>query len=681
MKIKQLKKLERIYNESWKQNKPIYYSREFVQFLKDEVERKNWFEKICNFSGRVLKVGMKEEKKNKIQKELDFCNLDVEPSSVYSAFFITLFATVAFVISLLVVSLLILPSIANVSAGFIVPYILLISMLGGGVSIYILIYPRMLIKKIRVESSSELVLSILYMAIGLKHVPNLENAVTFAAVNLKGTLGKELRKLLWDVHAGRYHNIEDGLHNFAVKWKIENEEFAESIDLLRSSIMRPGKEGQSAIDQAVTVILEGNKVRMESYSRDLKNPISIVHALGIMLPVITLILFPIIAVIMPGVIASYILVIAYDVILPFVIFFFMKNILDNRPYSFSSIDISEHPKASKNGWFAFEINNKKHQISLFPLTIILAGVISLPGVFTLMGASTTEMTMRIFSGISILWGIIIGVIFYTFISSRKNRKIKREVEEVEREFGNAIFILGNILGGGQPFESALERLTEKIKDQKIYGLFSRILYTVQNMGVTLREAIFNKDFGVIKHYPSKLIKNVLRIIVESTTKGMIVTASTLVAVSQYLKNIRQVDDYLKEILEETTSSMKLLSSMLVPVTCGIVLGMSSLLMMLLVYIASLLVNMPIDTGTTNIPIFGSMEIENMLPIETLVLVVGIYMIEMLVMLNIFIVRLERGEDRIEIEYNIATSLLKGAAIFTITFLLVYFVFGGLIPYE
>jgi len=677
MKEKDLRKLEEVYEDSWKKNKPIYYSREFIQFLKDEVERKNWFEKLCGFSGRVLKIGMNEEKRKRLQRELDFCNLDVKPSSVYSACIMSLIATVTIVLLMVVFSSIILPYI-GISVS-ILPYVLLISILGGGFSFYVLIYPHMLVKKIRVNASSELVLAILYMAIGLKHIPNLENAVTFAAVNLKGPLGKDLRKLLWDIQTGKYNNIEDGLHDFSVKWKTENQEFSESIDLLRASIMRPGKAGRDAVDQAVTVILEGNKTRMESYARQLKNPISIIHALGILLPVITLILFPIVAILLPGVMQTYLLVVAYDIILPVVIFVFMKNILDKRPYSFSSTDITEHPKASKKGWFAFEINNKKYQVPLLPITLFLIGIISLPGILTLTGPSKIGMTTRIFAGLSILWSIIIGSIFYTFLSSKNNRKIKKEVEEVEREFGNSIFILGTLLGSGQPFETCLEKLTKKIKDQKIYGLFSRILYTVQTMGVTLNEAIFNKDFGIIKYYPSRLIKNILRIIVESTTKGMMITASTLVAVSEYLKNVRQVNEHLKEILEETTSSMKLLSSILVPLTCGIVLGMSSILIMLLAYIAGIFTTLPTTEETGSIPFFGEITLDKIMPMEIFIIVVGVYMIEMLVMLSIFTVRLDHGEDWIEMEYTIAINLIRGGVIFTAVFLLIYFVFGGLIP--
>lgn len=159
---------------------------------------------------------------------------------------------------------------------------------------------------------------------------------------------------------------------------------------------------------------------------------------------------------------------------------------------------------------------------------------------------------------------------------------------------------------------------------------------------------------------------------------MIITSSTLVAISQYLKNVRHVNEYLKEILEETTSSMKLLSILLIPLACGVVIGLSSLLIKLLAYIVELFATLPMDE-TGGVPFFGDLALEDIIPIEVFVIVVGTYMVEMLALLSIFIVRLERGEDWVEMEYNIATSLIRGGAIFTVVFLLIYFLFGALIP--
>jgi len=561
-----------------------------------------------------------------------------------------------------------------------IPYLLLLLIVGLGSSYYVLIYPKQLAKKIRIQASSELILAVLYMAIGLKNTPNLETATAFAAMNIKGPLGKDLRKLLWDVNIGRYKTIDEGLHVFVNKWKEENDEFTEAIDLLKTSLTRTGIQRDKTIDRAVELILESNMERMKQYARELKNPISIIHALGMLLPVITLILFPIIAVFLPDVIEPYTLVLIYDIALPITVFWFMQNVLAKKPYGFPVIDIKEHPDASQSGIFVLNVQNKKVRLPLLPISLILIALISSPAIYTLLGATLeTPLTDRLFAGLLIFWSIVIGIIFFTFLSSNKNRKIKKEVQEIEKDFVEATFLLGVSLSSGQPLEACLEKVSRRIKGQKISGLFKQLLYVIKQFGATLKDAVFNKSYGVIKEYPSSLIQNVLKIMVESSRKGLGVTASILVTVSNYLRDINRVDEYLKELLEETSSSMKLLTSVLVPLACGIVVGMSSILIMILLFVANLFTAMPVSEEVGSVPFLGTFTMEDVMPIEVFLIVVGVYMISTLVTLSVFIVRLEYGDDWVEMQYLISNNLLKGAAIFTFVLLIVHFVFGAMIP--
>lgn len=672
MKKEELDKLYKVYEKSF--GKPIHYlSPEFIEFLKSEIEKRTWYEKFCNFSGKLLKINISKEREMGLKEKINFCNLNIEPYSVYSAFILVLLSTILFSLLFSGIYFFIYP---NAVIGKLIPYILLISIVGFGFAMYIFTYPTSLAKKIRIQASSELVLAVLYMAIGLKHIPNLESSVVFTAVNLPGPLGRDLRKLLWDLHVGKYVSVEDALYDFSVKWKFENKEFSQAIDLLRTSTLEPVNR-EKTIDRAVTLILESNMERMKEYARELKNPITVIHALGIMLPVITLILFPIISVFMPDTIKPIFLVVIYDICLPLLVFWLMNNNLEKRPYGFHVTDISKHPEASKSGNFSFRIGKSKIQIPLLPFALIIIALISLPGVLGILNVTTeTSLTSRLFYGLSIFWGITIGAVFYTFFSSSKNKKIKKDVEEIETEFGEAMFLLGTVLRSGQPLEVSLEKVNQRVKDQKISELFSRLLYRINRMGTTLREAVFNKDFGIIKYYPSKIIKNSLRILVESTSKGLSVTASTLTAISEYLKGVKNVDEHLKELLEETTSSMKLLSTFLVPLAAGVVVGLGSILIKIMMFIMSIFMGLP-ELEEVTLPF--NFSLEKVMPLEVLLLVVGIYMIEMLISINIFRVQIERGNDWVEMQYAIGTSLLTGGIIFTVVVMLIHFVFGALIP--
>ncbi|MBU5690164.1 MAG: hypothetical protein QXM68_03565 [Candidatus Aenigmatarchaeota archaeon] len=645
-------------------------SADYIQFLKDEVERKSFYEKFCVFCSSIIKINLDDEKSKELQQKLDFSNLKINASDVYSAFVVTLFFTALIFVSSFIALLTIYP------INQIIKYVAFITIIGVSVSYYVLIYPNIYAKKTRVDASSEIVQAILYISIGLKNVPNLESAVAFAAFNLDGPLGKDLRKLLWDVYTGKYSRIEDGLDDFSRKWKFENREFSQAIDLLKTSVTEI-YDRDKVIERAINLILQSNMERMNQYARDLKNPITIINALGVLLPVITLMIFPILGLIMPTLVSPYTLLFMYNIALPLVVYFLMKNVLEKRPYGFHSIDITGHPEANNFGYISLNFSKRKIQIPLLPFCIGIFLLISFPAIIGILNATIeTPLFTRTLYGLQIFWGIIISLIIFTLMSTSKNRRIKKDLEEIESEFSEAIFMLGSTLRAGQPFESSLKSTSQRLKDQKIYSFFEKIIYKMNNFGMSLKDAVFHKDQGVIKEYPSKTIKNTMKIVVESTSKGLGPTASVLTAISQYMKNVHDVDEHLKQLLEDVTSSMGIMSSLLVPLAAGVVVGLSGIIMKILIFVSGLFAQLPTDS--TEIPILN-IKPESIMPIEMMIVVVGFYMIELIISLNIFKVKIDKGNDIFEIGYSIGTNLISAALIFTFAILIITFGLGALIP--
>ncbi len=666
------KELDDLHN-SFDDNRGRKLSEDFLEYIRTETEKRNWYEKLCAFCGSLIRVKIDEDKKKRLYEKLRFSNLNVEPSSVHSIFVLGVLSTLVMLSLVAGFFYLLYP---NVSIQKMLPYIIGELIIGFGISYYLLSYPDFYAKKVRIDASSELVLSVLYIAIGLKNTPNLENAVTFAAMNLPGPIGKDLRKILWDVHVRRYSTVEEGLQYFGDKWKVQNEEFTRSLDMLTTSLLEPVNRDKT-IDNAVELILQSNLERMKEFSRELKTPITAIHALGILLPVITLILFPVIAIMLGGSFKTYGLIVIYDVILPILVLWLMKNELEKRPYGFYVPDVSKHPQASSAGNTAIIFGNSKIEIPLFPISLMLFLIISSFGLVTLLNMNeSTTLSDKLFASLSIFWGLVISIVFYTYLSSSKNRKIKEEIEGVEKDFGDAMFLLGTVLKSGQPLENCLEKVSEKVKNEKIHGFFEKLLYRITQMGLTLKEAIFNREVGLINEYPSALIKNTLRITVESTSKGMSVAASTLIAVSKYLKSIQTVDQHLKDILEDIISSMNMMSTILVPLAAGVVVGLGTLMIRILIFVAKLFESI---TLTQEVSGLDFLSLKNVMPLELFTIVVGVYMIEVLVSLSIFSVRIQRGDDNLEIQYSIGTNLFMGALIFTGTLLFIFFVFGALIP--
>jgi hypothetical protein len=353
------------------------------------------------------------------------------------------------------------------------------------------------------------------------------------------------------------------------------------------------------------------------------------------------------------------------------------------PIQFNVIDISLHPDAHKTGYLPIKMNNKKIMLPLLPLAILLGALIVFIG-YSIVSMPTKDAVglSKLGGGLIILWGISSAFIFYSFFSFYRNLEIRDEIKEVEMSFDDTIYQLAHVLSTGQPVEKSLEKLVNSMGELKIVNLFKVVLSNIRRFGFTMKTALFDDKVGALKYYPSHLIRSMMKILVDSLEKGVIGSAKTMLAISQYLKSVHMVEEHMKESLDETTSEMKFMMSMLAPISCGIVVGMATIMVMVLFNIAKILVTV---TGLSNsMPALSQpsmletlVDIKKIVPAETFLIIVGVYMLEVIILLTIFLTRLEHGGDSLDGYKMLTTGLLIGMAIFSFSILLIYFIFGGI----
>ena len=636
-----------------------------------EVRKKSLFEFFCNTLGKhFFRIPLSEKTIQDLSNKLQFCELEVKPEYVYSSSVATILIGIILAV---VISFLGFPT-----------YGLLVAGASVGLAAYLIYYPTLLARYYRIRASSELVSAVLYMIVSLRLVPNLENAVKFAAENLRGPIGRELKRKLWDLSTGKYLKIEDLLDDFAKKWKEENLEFYQAIDMIKTSMGEKGGKRERTLDEAINVLLRGNMERMKDYTIKLKMPLTLITMLGITLPMLTVIMFPIVTIFLSETIKPYMLVVFYNILLPLILYFLMNDVLKTLPVQYGPVDISLHPDAHPIGKYFMSLKGKRIKIPLFPLALLIGSIIIGLGYFVISLSPAKPVTLaKVGGGLIILWGIASMLLFYSYFSYHRNVEIKEEIKEIESEFDDAMFQLAHTLYTGQPIESALEKMSVSTGGLRISKMFERALSNIRRFGFTLRQAFFDEKIGVVKYYPSRMIRSIMRVIVDSIEKGVKGAARTMLSIAEYLKSIHNVEEYGKEILEETTSNMRFMLSVLTPITCGVTVGLATVMVMILAQIVSILSSV---TGLTSVapqlsnPTFLSsiVDVKKIIPAEIFLVIVGSYMLEVIILLSVFLSMLEHGGDPIEEHVLIARGTLTGMIIFSFSILLIYFVFGGML---
>lgn len=630
-------------------------SREYKIFKEEErlaTLPRTLYERSCRFAARIH-VRPDEASEKRLAEAIDFSHLKATPEGVASLTILFAF-TVAFP-TLMLILLNSFFGIQILSFG----YGMLTLLLELPFIYYLYTYPLHLKKSYEMNVGSEIVSMILYIAMFMRNVPNLERAINFAAENLTGPLALELRKMMWDVEVRNYLTIEDALLAYTKKWA-HNREFVEAIEIIISSLRQVEQTRNEMLTEVVNVVLDGNRERAKHFSQSLRTPVMVVHAMGVILPVLGLVLFPLIAVFLG--IGAFALFFGYNVILPIVLLFVITNILESRPSTFSRIDISENPDVPPKGRFF----SHKRVVPAWPFGIITAAAGIAFGAFVYILEGSEGVTAPIIMMGSVALGFAVYYILLTF----QLTGLRQKTREIEEEFAEALFQLGTQINSGIPLEISLEHSVKRTQNLKVRDLFVRALNNIKSLGMTFRQAFFDKTYGAIRYYPSRIVKSVMNAVIESAEKGAKVASVTMISIARYLKNVHATQEQINDELSEPVSSMKFQLYFLSPMISGIVVTLTIIILTILRALTEKTAALPLGSF---VPLFGAVGITTF----EFVIVVAVYLIETIFILSYFINGIENGPDTIGRQYTTGVALIIGYAAFIVTLALTLMIFGPL----
>src|SRR3990167_177867 len=331
------------------------------------------YEKLCNLSEKLLKIKPDAKKAEALQEAISITHLEITPAGAVSFSFLIPLVSALFG-SLL--AFLIFDSM----------FFVFLFLVGAAISIKPLgKVPEFLANNWRLKSSNQMVLCIFYIVTYMRHTSNLENAIEFGSQHLAPPLSLDLKKVLWDVETEKYSSVKESLDLYLDTWKKWNIEFIESFHLIESSLYE-GEESRrlNALDKALEVILDETYEKMLHYAHNLQNPITMLHMLGIILPILGLVILPLVVSFMENV-RWYHLGVLYNVVLTVIVYYLGKNILSKRPTGYGDTDIAEdNPGLKKYRNILIKIGKNEVQITPLVISVSIAVVFLFLGLIPVM---------------------------------------------------------------------------------------------------------------------------------------------------------------------------------------------------------------------------------------------------------------------------------------------------------
>ncbi len=700
-------KLNQQFDIQLEKTPKVVFSREYQQFKKENLPAHfTVYEQLCNISEKILKINPGQKKFEELQESISIIHLNITP---YGAVSFSVLLPLCIMLLGALFSFLVFQNIFF-TMFFVFSGIVLIFPLQN--------IPDFLANNWRMKASNQMVLSIFYVVTYMRHTSNLENAIEFASDHLAPPLSLDLKKVLWDIETEKYDSVKESLEAYLETWRKWNIEYIESFHLIESSLYESSEERRlTLLDKSLDVMLDETFEKMLHYAQNLKSPITMLHMLGIIMPILGLVILPLVVSFLEGV-QWYHLALLYNVILPISIFYIGKVILSKRPTGYGEADISdENPELKRYKKIIIKFGSKELLLSPLSVSVIVFAVLFFIGILPLLlhlvapyfdfGFGSPEESsvcgkefclqayresklarqagesvmigpyglgasiLSLFIPLSI--GLAIGL-YYT-LSTSTLIKLRERSKQLEQEFASALFQLGNRLGDGLPAEIAFEKIADNMKGTVSGSFFEVASSNIRRLGMSVNDAIFNPRSGALAQFPSNLIESSMKVLSVSIRKGPKIAAQALVNVSRYIKEIHKVNERLKDLMSDIISSMKSQITFLTPAISGIVIGITSMITTILGKLGELLPRIAQGSETPGgvtglIDLFG-----DGIPTYYFQIVVGIYVLQIVYILSILTNGIENGADKLNEKYTMGKNLINSTIIYVIISFIVIILFN------
>jgi len=284
--------------------------------------------------------------------------------------------------------------------------------------------------------------------------------------------------------------------------------------------------------------------------------------------------------------------------------------------------------------------------------------------------------------------LLSSLLYYTTIY---RRKIQADIEEMESEFKDSLYVLASRMGENKPIEEAIKHTTEFLPNLKISKkIYAKTLDNISLLGMPLHNAVFDPSFGALKDVPSSVIRGSMKLLIDSVALGVNVAARTLISLSIQLQNSEQVSKTLAILVSDITTMMRTIAIFIAP----LVLGITTVLQKVVILTISEIAASDILSNTENIgeltsPLggsFSSIDVGTIISSDVIgtiatptefIFIITLYIIQIVAILVYFTTNIE-SDNPLLVRLNIAKSLPIAVIIFVFSVLVANIFISGLI---
>jgi|GEM_PF-3739316 len=615
----------------------VFVSEEQEKISEDSQSFISRFEKLLKKYKRIKRKGAKLSKQE--EEILEFLNANIDPSQIIAFKTENIAKSSSIILYSIILGLLL--------SGFNVINILF--MLLGSVILFLSIYYVIvnvlpIVKELeKMYSYREAINFVQFLVMKLRLNPNLENALTFASRYVNGSLGRDITKKVNEMQYQGTVTAVDVLDYITNKWGDEIPGFKASLNLIKASIIEKQKaRREELLDSSIKELSDNIYIEISRKIKGLKQPSMALFYLGVLLPVLLSILYPILVFTPMSMLATKTFAVSlFWFILPALLIMFIIFLIIQRPII-----------------YFIEENETNVNIKLFLLVFVFVATVSL-----ILGNFINSKLL------SLLPLAIIGLFGFFKLKKSTDKEIEviNKIKKIEEEFPSTLYLMATKLNQGRPLEEAIGYVVEELPNYEITKLlYSKIYEIFSRTGVTL-DSLMEGSFGKIEELEKSLvIRNGLYILMEASKMGSRTSASVATSIINQISTIRKTNELIDNLFSEIAGAMKFLSVFVAPFSLGIVSGLYGISMRIVSNISRAFKG----TGTSSALLsamlgfsFTPKHVKKIPSPGFMAMVLGIYTIIVVILMTFYSKYIEDGPTSSIILNNIGKNLIISCVVY------------------
>jgi Flp pilus assembly protein TadB len=432
--------------------------------------------------------------------------------------------------------------------------------------------------------------------------PTVESAVDFAAEAGRGPLARSLAS-----HSRRARGTgQAGLTSFADEWAPWFPATERGVALVDAAAAAAGDDRESTLDRALTTVQRGTRDRLADFVGEIRSAVSGVYAFGVLLPLALVGLLPAARVAGFGLSVGAVALV-YDGLLPLALLAASAWLLVRRPVAFPppAVDRS-HPGVPER---------RPH--ALFG------------------GVAAAAVAWLVVERLVAPWAAPVGAAGFGLgvalvVVSRARKGVRDDIRAVEAGLADALAVVGRRLSDGEALETALDGAGADLGGpcgERLVDAARR----VERLGVGPREALVGPA-GAFGDFPSRRVESAASMLALAATEGT-PAGRALVSVADQFDALGTVETEARRELGRVTDTLTNTATAFGPLVAGVTVALAA-----------------------RVAAEGSVPLGGGLPVASLGVAVGGYVLTSAAVLVGLSTALIRGLDAALLAYRIGLAL-------------------------